>query len=168
VGFSVSFESIATSAAEPASVSAATIDSYETLVMEACGLLAEAGAGVFRIGGFGDDEWPVDVAYDMSAFMEQFPPLLDAVREHSEVDVDLYSQGVERTLRFIPDGDSVTIHCLSRTSWVPNPDRESIAHSELISMLTNLAADFSGALRAMNSDLSDIPPFDSWLRGRVY
>ncbi|GHB78922.1 hypothetical protein GCM10010377_81240 [Streptomyces viridiviolaceus] len=135
MGFSVSFNpAVPSGAAAPASASLEPDDDYETLVMEACSVLADAGGNTFHIGGFGIDEWPLDVAYDLSAFMEQLPSLLMGVRDRREVEVDLYSQGVERILTFRPSGDVVMIHCDSRTNWVPHPERESIEQSELVAM----------------------------------
>ncbi|WP_162788546.1 hypothetical protein [Amycolatopsis albispora] len=141
--------------------------SYENLVMEACGHLSEARGGRFCVSGFGEDAWPVDVAYDLSAFMEQYPSVLAGVRERREVEVDLYSQGIERTLTFFPDGVLVTIRCRSRTSWQPIPDRESISQVDLNEMLSKLAFDFASALKEVNSNLSNIDPFKNWLAGQV-
>ena len=151
----------------PASASLSPSDDYETLVVETCSALSDAGGSTFHIGGFGSDEWPIDVAYDLSAFMEQLPSLLAGVRERREVDVDLYSQGIERTLTFRPSGDLVMIRCESRTNWVPNPECESIAQSELVAMLSKLAEDFAGGLKVINSDLSEVAPFKRWLEGEV-
>ncbi|MFT2016421.1 hypothetical protein ACMA1D_11340 [Streptomyces sp. 796.1] len=151
MSFSVSFNPAELpGAAAPASVRPEAGDGYEILVMEACSALSDAGGSRFHIGGFGTDEWPLDVAYDLSAFMEQFPSLLASVRDRREVEVDLYSQGIERTLTFRPSGDLVVIHCDSRTDWVPNPEHESIARSELVAMLSKLAEDFARGLKAIN------------------
>ncbi|MET7296592.1 hypothetical protein ABZS79_31575 [Streptomyces griseoloalbus] len=168
MSFSVSFNpAVPSDVAAPASVSLEQGDDYETLVMEACSVLSDAGGSTFRISGFGSDEWPLDVGYDLSAFMEQLPSLLVGVRERREVEVDLYSQGIERTLTFRPSGDLVMIQCESRTSWVPNPERESIAQSELVAMLSKLAQNFAGGLKAIKSELSEVAPFERWLQGDV-
>ncbi|MCZ7458965.1 hypothetical protein [Streptomyces sp. WMMC940] len=168
MSFSVSFNpAVPSGAVAPASASLEPGDDYETLVMEACSALSEAGGSKFHIGGFGSDEWPLDVAYDLSAFMEQLPSLLAGVRDRREVEVDLYSQGIERTLTFRSSGDLVMIYCESRTNWVPNPEREIIAQSELVAMLSKLAEDFAGGLKAINSELSEVVPFERWLEGEV-
>ncbi|MEO3765642.1 hypothetical protein [Streptomyces sp. B8F3] len=168
MSFSVSFNSaVPSGAVAPASASLEAGDGYETLVMEACSALSDAGGSNFHIGGFGSEEWPLDVAYDLSAFMEQLPSLLVGVRDQREVEVDLYSQGIERNLTFHPSGDLVMIHCESRTNWVPNPEHESIARTELVAMLSKLAEDFARALKVINSELSKIAPFERWLEGEV-
>jgi hypothetical protein len=137
-------------------------EEYETLVMEACEVLAEAGDGNFHMGGFGTPEWPVDVAYDLSTFMEQLPDLLAGVRACREVEVDLYSQGLERTLTFRPEAGGVIIHCASRTQWVPDPECERLSQGELLAMLTALAADFADGLVAVRSGLAGAAPFREW------
>ncbi|MFI2074062.1 MULTISPECIES: hypothetical protein [Streptomyces] len=168
MSFSVSFHPGAPSGAEgPAPVGQEWGDDYEVLVMEACSALSDVGGNTFHIGGFGSDEWPLDVAYDLSAFMEQLPSLLMGVREHREVEVDLYSQGVERTLIFRPAEDRVMIHCESRTDWVPSPESESLTQGELVAMLSKLAEDFAGALKAIDSELSKVSPFAEWLEGKA-
>lgn len=168
MSFSVSFNpAVPSDAVALASAGLEPGDDYETLVMEACSALSDVGGSRFHIGGFGTDEWPLDVAYDLSAFMEQLPSLLVGVRDRREVEVDLYSQGIERTLTFRPSGDFVVIGCDSRTNWVPSPERESIAQSELVAMLSKLAEDFARGLKAINSELSEVAPFERWLEGGV-
>ncbi|WP_156038379.1 hypothetical protein [Actinoalloteichus caeruleus] len=167
MSFSVSFNPAVPSGTLSPSASLEPGADYETLVLEACSALSDAGGGRFHIGGFGSDTWPLDVAYDLSAFMEQLPSLLAGVRERREVEVDLYSQGIERTLTFRPSGDLVMIRCDSRTNWVPNPERENTALDELVAMLSKLAEDFAGGLKALNSKLSEVAPFERWLKGEV-
>ncbi|MFK4086133.1 hypothetical protein ACI2LF_18625 [Kribbella sp. NPDC020789] len=157
--FSVSLHVIVPSSVQvSASVGAEPSDEYESLVIEACSALADTGRVKFHIGGFGSEEWPLDIAYDLSAFMEQFPSLLAGVRERREVEVDLYSQGIERTLFFSPNADAVIIRCQSRTDWVPNPEYETVMHDDLLLMLSALASDFVGALRAIDPQFSDAEP----------
>jgi hypothetical protein len=168
MSFSVSFNpAVSAGAVFHASVTRELGGHYETLVMEACEVLSDAGGSTFHVGGFGSTEWPLDVAYDLSAFMEQFPSLLVGVRDRREVVVDFYSQGIERTLTFYPSGDLVVIHCDSRTNWVPKPECESIARSELLAMLSKLARDFAGGLKAIHSELSEVAPFERWMAGEV-
>ena len=168
MSFSVSFQHGGRSGVEsPVSVNLERGADYETLVMEACGALAASGGSRFHVGGFGTNEWPLDVGYDLSAFMEQFPSLLAGVREFREVEVEFYSQGIERTLTFRPSGDFVSIRCESRTSWIPNPDHEQIAQAELVAMLSKLAKDFAQGLKEANLDLSTAAPFDRWSEGEV-
>jgi hypothetical protein len=65
--------------------------------------------------------------------MEQFPPLMASLRERREFELDMYSQGIERSLLFVPDAD-------------------------LLAMLSELAANFAIGLRVVHSPLVDPPP----------
>ncbi|KPM54006.1 hypothetical protein ACG83_18300 [Frankia sp. R43] len=104
----------------------------------------------------------MDVAYDLSVFMEQLPELLAGVRLRRRTEIDLYSQGLERTLEFIPGGDLVEIHCLSRTDWIPNPSVEEVGTPALEAMLTGLAAEFAASLTVIGSHLAWMKPFSNW------
>jgi hypothetical protein len=139
---------------------------YCYLVIRACGVLAETDA-CFRIGGFGRDDWAFDTGYDMSAFVEELPRLIEALRSGREMELDLYPQGVERTLRFSPVGDQVRITCVSRTSWAPQPDVEVCSVDGLVAMCVRLAHDFAAALPATAPFAARLAPFDRWLRGEV-
>ncbi|MFC8192363.1 hypothetical protein ACFUMH_11970 [Cellulomonas sp. NPDC057328] len=140
---------------------------YEVDVMAACGLIAQASAGEFVLAGFGRDRWPLDVVYDMSSFMEQFPRLLQAARTGEDVELDLYGQGIESSLSFRPHGDDVEIHCLSRTSWQPSPPVESIARARLVTMLEDLAKSMSVTLSTIAPRLAADAPFRHWSQGIV-
>jgi hypothetical protein len=141
-------------------------EDYEYLIMRACGVLDGTDAA-FHIGGFGTDDWAFSVGYDMSAFMEEFPYLVDALRLGEETEIDLYPQGVERSLTFSPAGDQVAVRCVSRTSWTPRPDVEVCAADELLTMCTDLARAFSTALATVSPLLAQLAPFDRWQRGEI-
>jgi hypothetical protein len=141
-------------------------DDFEGLVMAACGTLGDTDCR-FHMQGFGSLEWPVDVAYDLSVFMEQLPDLIARIRMQSHADLDMYSQGIERTLEFTPKGDLVEIRCLSRSDWVPKPSIESMSRKELEEMLSRLAMDFATSLVAIGSPIAQVQPFSSWASGNA-
>ncbi len=116
--------------------------------MDACALLA-ATTTEFRMSGFGDDAWPVDVSYDLSTFMEALPAALAALRVGGPAEIDMYGPGVERTLTFTVDGDEVTVSCRSGTSWRPSPASETMPSAELIAMLEQVAREFGAALAVL-------------------
>jgi hypothetical protein len=98
--------------------------SCESLVIELCEVLAEADGARFTLGGFGREPWPVSVDYDMSVFLEQLPDLLENLDSGDVFRLDMYAQGTEAMLEFLPGGegdDQVTITCSSRTAWIPDP-----------------------------------------------
>lgn len=142
------------------------LDSYEVRVMAACEMLDETGVR-FQMSGFGSDDWRLDVEYDLSIFMEDLPEILDALSRKQEYEFFFSSQGVQRTLTFVPADENIRIHCFSMTSWVPSPAVEEMARIDLVEMLKRLAVDFGVALMRLSSPLSGEEPFRSWAEGRV-
>ena len=138
---------------------------FDSVVMDLCQVLAENDC-YFRIGGFGQSDWRVDVRYDLSTLIEQLPDTLDKVRSRLAAEIDLYAQGVERTLRFEINGDFVTVLCESRTSWTPEFSVEDIGYSGLLSMLESVATEFAESLRLVWPQLANSMPFVKWLEGR--
>jgi hypothetical protein len=139
--------------------------SYEYLAMRGCAELAATDAS-FLIGGFGRKDWEFDISYDLSALMESLPELIAAVRHQQRFELDLYPQGVERTLTFrFPEGETVEVDCRSRTAWTPNPVTEVCDRAELLAMCTGLASDFAASLHAIGSDVAELSPFCAWSRG---
>jgi hypothetical protein len=161
--FHVSLVPPSTSGIGPSRVKIERAD-YQSLVMEACGLLAETDC-CFHVGGFGQDDWNLDVAYDMSSVIEQLPEVVSGLRSNHDVELDLYTPGVERTVRFAVLGDAVEAYCRSRTSWVPTMPTERLAHSIVLSMFERLAIDFARAASAVAPNFADIAPFDRWRLG---
>lgn len=125
-------------------------DSYESLVIRACSMLSATDAR-FHLGGFGSDDWHMDIGYDFSIFIEQLPDLMEALVSHSEFELSLYSQGIERALTFSQHADLVRIRCISGTSWQPNPEVETMTPSDLNAMLFKLGRDFIAALETVDS-----------------
>ena len=125
---------------------------YEVFVMEACERLASAGAA-FRVGGFGDSEWYVDVGYDLATVVEQLPGVFAALREGSAAKIDFYAQGMERVVTISPHGPSADLRCASRTSWIPDPDRGSATFADVVSMLGKLRDDFLAGLEAVGVEV---------------
>ncbi|MCN0152508.1 hypothetical protein [Salinispora arenicola] len=141
-------------------------EDYPSLVMEACESLAEAGCR-FRIGGFWQDDWGLDVGYDLSAVIEQLPDLLAALRAGEKAELDMYAQGVERSLFFDPRGNVVVIRCFSRTSWMPIPGEVEQERFEVVAMLENLAQAFGKAIAIADPTIGKLRPFDRWRKGIV-
>lgn len=134
---------------------------YESLVMDVCELLSEAGCE-FKVQGFGQRDWPVDVSYDLSTVMEQLPEVTAALEKDQRAAIDLYGQGVERGLTFDPSGDLVAIRCSSRTDWTPEPDTELAPRGEVIRLFAGLASDFKTALEYTCPSVAEVRPFTDW------
>lgn len=146
-------------------VAADELDFYEGLIMHACRLLATTDTK-FHLGGFGSHDWNLDISYDFSIFMEQYPDLMQAVGGRQEFQLDLYSQGVERALIFQPHHEPMQIRCISGTSsFVPDPDVETMPLLDAETMLAKLGNDFVESVRTISAPLAERQPFPDWLRG---
>ncbi|MEU8787417.1 hypothetical protein [Streptomyces sp. NPDC048637] len=118
---------------------------YESLIMEACEILAETDSE-FHVAGFGQHEWPVSVSYDLSTFMEQLPQAIASLRTGSTAEIDFYGQGLERVVSLSPRGEEVAIRCTSRTGWQPTLEIEQVSYVAAVRMLTGAFRDFRTAL----------------------
>ncbi|MFE1316867.1 hypothetical protein [Kitasatospora phosalacinea] len=138
---------------------------YPTLALIGCADLAATDAAA-EAGGFGAP-WHFDVPYDLSAFLEELDHLLTAFHHRTRHALDLYPQGLERTLTFtFPTPDLVAVHCTSRTDWAPSPATEHHPYDQLHARLTTLAREFATALETAGSRTADQPPFPAWRAGR--
>jgi hypothetical protein len=125
-------------AVAPPAVAGPSGQDFDSIVMDLCAVLAESDCS-FEISGFGQYEWPVDVRYDLSTLMEQFPETLSQIRSGGSAEIDLYGQGVQRSLRFEPRGNGlVSVLCESRTDWTPEPATELTSYSDLLFMLKSV------------------------------
>ncbi|MFF3774502.1 hypothetical protein [Streptomyces sp. NPDC002232] len=136
-------------------------DDYESLAMDACQLLSETDAQ-FIMSGFGQDEWPVDVSYDLSTVIEQLPSAMESLRQGRSTEIDLYGQGIERRLIFTTSNNVTEIRCVSRTSWRPHPEVETVPHDEALKLLAGLAGEFGAALRRAAPEFARRTPFATW------
>ncbi|MEU8123245.1 hypothetical protein AB0C21_31415 [Spirillospora sp. NPDC049024] len=147
----------------PSQVVPEEMDCPDVLIMHGCNLLAEAGAQ-FHVGGFGQDDWNLDVNYDLPIFIEQVPPLMDALAVNEEYELWLYSQGVERVLAFCPDPEKVKIRCRSKTEWRPVPEVEVVERFAFEALLAGLVGNFLSSLQIVDPFLVQLEPFASWRR----
>lgn len=138
-------------------------DDYFSMIVKSCSLLAEVERSEFSLSGFGRVRWNVDVAYDMSAFLEAVPDLVQDVERQRFAEVDLYSQGVECQLGFRPVRADVEVRCSSSTAWTPVPEVEIISRSDLLQMIRRLQQDFVQGLAMIDPALVGMPPFDDWV-----
>jgi hypothetical protein len=135
---------------------------YFYLAMRACADLARTDAA-FHIGGFGREDWGFDLSYDMSSFVESLPEQVEALQGREEFELDLYPQGVERTLTFCYlSDDTVEVTCFSRTSWVPDPDIETSSRTRLLALCQELQQALAGSLETIGSEVAALPPFNAW------
>lgn len=133
----------------------------ESLVMNACQSLAETDCQ-FHVDGFGQDGWPVDVAYDLSSVIEQLPEAVRALQCGEQAVIDFYGQGIERRLTFAPNRNLVTVQCSSRTQWQPTPEVEQASLDDVMSLLSGLARQFKVSLERACPRFAAVEPFASW------
>lgn len=154
MGFEVSLRR---PASPPAVVEPPSAPDYDSVVMDACVVLASTDCA-FRMGGFGTATWPVDTGYGLSMFVEQLPEAIQAVAARQPAEIDLYGQGLERTLHFEDAGAEVRIRCVSRTSWKPEPEVEIAERDDLLRMLTGVSREFAAALSVIWPGVHAIEP----------
>lgn len=140
-------------------------DDYFTLIVKSCSLLAEVEGAEFVLSGFGRPRWPVDVAYDLAAFLEAVPGLVLAITDSRPAAVDLYSQGIECVLEFHPAGDDVNIRCTSASGWEPSPATEVMARVDLLGMLRQFEHDVARGLAMIDSNIVRLDPVAEWATG---
>lgn len=139
-------ELVKLSDARPADPEGAYVDELHdvnTIIMDMCASLGDTKAFDFRVSGFGDDHWPVDVSTDLATVLEQLPDALRASRRGDPFTIDFFEQGVQRRLDFVPLSGGYQVECTSGTEWLPNPATELIASAELVTQLSELGRRFT-------------------------
>lgn len=133
------------------------------IVMDMCIALGDANAFEFRVSGFGDERWPVDVATDLATVLQQLPGALTACAKGEPFDLDLFEQGIERRLEFVPRGESYEVRCSSRTDWYPAPEVERIDAKAVFAMLHRLKRTFCDMCEKLLPETSAHPWFQQYV-----
>jgi hypothetical protein len=138
-------------------------DDVNALIADVCEYLADIGGVTFRVSGFGQNPWPVDVRTDLAVFLEQLPYAISAIeRSDPNFVIDFYEQGIERTLVFVRDESEFTVECISATDWVPLPTKESISAEELRSMFVWIRESFFTLVGTVAPGLTQHPSLLDW------
>jgi hypothetical protein len=140
------------------------LDNVLSILSEACEELASEPSIKFRVVGFGQDPWPVDVLTDLPIVIEQVPKAIGALRAGQPFNLDFVEQGVERWLSGVPTGDRVLLTCRSGTRWEPSPPTIEIGKSELLAMLRELLRSFNTLFAACWPWSASHPWIREWLR----
>lgn len=140
------------------------LDNIISVLHAVCGHLAAAPGVAFMIGGFGQARWPSDGRTDLCVVLEQLPSVIRALEEGSASELDLYEQGLERTLRFDPKGSRVDVTCSSRcTSFEPAPATVALERSEVVAMLRRCLDTFVLVLHESFPAIANHPWVVEWL-----
>ena len=67
-----------------------------SVIANVCQVIADLECGRFAVGGFGDDDWPVDERTDLAVLLEQLPEAINSVQGNitNSFVVDFFEQGV--------------------------------------------------------------------------
>ena len=128
----------------------------EQLIATICEEASDRGIFRFSVGGFGQEQWPVDVAFDLPCLLDGIPSALATLRsETGTFRIDFYEQGVERVIEGICEGSQTVLRCHSGTDWLPDPSQTTIGTDALALMLTEVQRTFASATIGLN-----LPAFD--------
>lgn len=139
------------------------LDSIISILSDLCEL-AQSRQGVFRVGGFGQAQWPVDVRTDLCVVLEQLPRLLRAVKSGSPAVLDFYEQSIRRRLTFAPLRKDYEVTCVPFSPyWEPSPATERIGRVALERMLAAVLDEFMKFLRRVAPQLERHAWIRAWL-----
>lgn len=138
-------------------------DNIVSLIASVCEELESEPGVRFEISGFGEDPWPTDVQTDFAIVVEQLPDLVAALSNGKEGALDLFEQGMQRLLRFEPEGEAVRITCQSLTTWQPDPATVTVPVGSLITMLKTLLQRFVALVQQAFPSVANHRWFAEWL-----
>ncbi|NOU79306.1 hypothetical protein GC101_10475 [Paenibacillus sp. LMG 31459] len=119
------------------------LDDAVGILMCICEAFEISQAISFVVGGFGQDNWPVDCRTDLSTVIEQVPAILEKTRAGIySFELDFYEQGIERRLLFKEDTNLVKVTCISRTKWVPHPSSVFMEKAAVSKIFDEIYCDF--------------------------
>lgn len=138
-------------------------DDIDTLIQEICNFFEEKDIVNFRLSGFGQDNWPVDVGVDLSSILEQIPEVIHSIDGgYYPFQLDFYEQGIQRRLEFEKDDNFIKITCYSGTSWIPNPRSVSLTEKDILSQFLKVKQSFVQAAVKIYPQLSESSLFNAW------
>jgi hypothetical protein len=140
-------------------------DNRNTAVGDLCSVLADSEVVQFKVSGFGQDVWPVDVRYDLVSILEQFPDVLQSVVSNNyPVELYFYEQGIERKLILEKYGELIRLKCLSCTDWVPVPKEIHMPQHLVVSQLIEFRDKFLEIVITGLPKLSHHSLFLEWVK----
>ena len=87
------------------------LDNIESVIMDICEVLSDTQTIRFRVSGFGEPAWPVDVGTDLATIISQIPDVLGALHQSENTSIQFYEQGIERELFFSCNNSRVEMAC---------------------------------------------------------
>lgn len=141
-----------------------------------CEELEKSNLVRFRVEGFGELPWPVDVLTDLMTVLEQLSDMLKFVEDSnsSSFCLDFYEQGIERRLIFSHVEKLVRINCRnlvmesnniannSKDSWGQYIEEDPLTRHNLKSMICNLITTFVSIADEICPTLTSHKCFQEW------
>jgi len=138
-----------------------SLDDVRSILLDLCQFLDKEG--IFRISGFGQNNWPVTIYTDLPVFLEQLHAVLKDIYLGKQTKIEFYEQGVKRIVILNPAEDFYELSCASQTNWRPNPKIERINHDDLNKMMSNILEKFLNIVQIIAPELSQHPWMQNWL-----
>ncbi len=137
-----------------------TLHDVRSILTDLCEKLAEAPRIRFVISFLGES-WQTDVGTDLPVVLEQLPDL--KVGGTKPFVLDLYEQGLERSLHFVPLGEVIEVYCQSRRrEWNPPAGVARLSRGQVRSTLLELLEQFAEMAGAIGPTLVQHPWFVDW------
>jgi hypothetical protein len=137
-------------------------DDVTAIIEDICDVLQDSGAAVFSVGGFGQDNWPVDVRHDLPHFLDQAEDVIAAIRKGNQTDLAFPEQGIQRIVQIATVNGSSTLTCTSFGNWKPNGEVVTIQTAELLAQLAAIVRNFVTAAGQYCPELSRHPWSEQW------
>ncbi|AFY61913.1 hypothetical protein [Synechococcus sp. PCC 6312] len=132
-------------------------------IQELCEIFEDTGAIKFRVSGFGQDIWPVDVATDLASILEQIPESIYSLDQGNyPFSLDFYEQGIQRRLDFNENNGLIKISCYSGTSWTPHPASILMTKEDILLQLLNIKENFLQLVNKVAPNLLSSNLFTEW------
>lgn len=139
-------------------------DNEVSVILDICIILQEINTVIFKVSGFGDDDWLVDCGFDLPCALEILPYIIKQISEDNyNFELDFFEQGTERTIFFKDDGNQVVLDCVSRTDWQPNPSKIIMQKEDVKSIFKNFRDDFIKCSEKICGDLLHNDFLAEWL-----
>jgi hypothetical protein len=75
-------------------------ESYDDILNDICIAFYESKKVIFKVGGFGSDDWGMDCKFDLPCVLEQMDQIINGIKNKENFEIDFYEQGRECLLIF--------------------------------------------------------------------
>jgi hypothetical protein len=122
----------------------------------------------FHVSGFGEPRWRVDVWTDLCIVVEQIPQIVYWLRGRTktEMSLDFYEQGVERSIKIHKRGSRVVLEGVpfAGRPWTPSIPLEVMPKAAFERMLLDLLLRFADLGDSLYPGIWNEPVIQDWTR----